>query len=141
TVIGMARKHLIVLAALVPLAVAGLTVALNRPASATAVPPPGPDRTSPAEARLVDQVPTPVLHWTACRQTFQCATARLPLDYHDPHGPTTTVALLRLPAKDPGHRVGSLFFNPGGPGGSATDFVAQNASGLPESILDRFDVV
>jgi len=127
TVDRMRRKQ-IVTAALVPLAVAGLAVMLDRPAAAT-------------ETQLVDQVPTPALHWTTCQQTFQCATAQLPLDYHDPHGPTTTVALLRLPAKDPAHRIGSVFVNPGGPGGSATDFVAQNATGLPESILDRFDVV
>lgn len=136
TVITMKRKQIrIVTAAVAPLAVAGLVVALTRPAAATGVAP------DSDQASLVDQVPTPVLHWTTCQGTFQCATARLPLDYHDPHGPTTTVALLRLPAKDPAQRIGSLFVNPGGPGGSATDFVVQNASGLPESILDRFDVV
>jgi pimeloyl-ACP methyl ester carboxylesterase len=128
------------MAAVLPLAVAGIAVTLDQPADASAAPA-GPDRTSPAEARLVDQMPTPVLHWTTCQQTFECATAELPLDYNNPHGPTTTVALLRLPAKDPAHRVGTLFVNPGGPGGSGTDFVVQNASGLPESILDRFDVV
>lgn len=136
--------RLIVTATLVPLTVTGVVVALARPGDAVASPAAAvtvADRTSSAEADLVDRVPTPVLHWTACQQTFQCATAQLPLDYHDPQGPTTTVALLRLPAKDPAHRIGSLFLNPGGPGDSATDFVVQNASGVPEQLLDRFDIV
>jgi pimeloyl-ACP methyl ester carboxylesterase len=129
--------RLIVTAALVPLAATGLTVALDRPGDAATAG----DRTSPAEARLVDRVPTPVLHWTACQQIAECATVRLPLDYDSPHGATIGVGLLRIKAKDPAHRIGTLFANPGGPGDSATDFVLQNAPGLPESIQDRFDIV
>jgi pimeloyl-ACP methyl ester carboxylesterase len=121
-----------VTAALLPLALIGL----GRPGDATAA-----DSTSPAEADLVDQVPTPVPHWTTCQQIAECATVQLPLDYDNPHGATIGVGLLRIKAEDPGHRIGTLFANPGGPGGSATDFVFQNASGLPESIRDRFDIV
>lgn len=124
-------------AAVVPLTVAGIAFATGMPARAT----PTTDRTSPIDASLVDQVRTPVLNWTPCQQTFQCATAKLPLDYHNPHGPTVSIALQRLPAKDPTHRLGSVFVNPGGPGDSGTDFVAQNASFLPESLVDRFDVI
>lgn len=138
------RTRLIVTAAVVPLTVAGIAFATGLPSDATGTPAratPTTDHTSPAEASLVDQVPTPVLNWTSCQQTFQCATANLPLDYHNPHGPTVGIALLRLPAKDPAHRRGSVFVNPGGPGDSGTDFVAQNASFLPESLLDQFDVI
>jgi pimeloyl-ACP methyl ester carboxylesterase len=94
-------------------------------------------------ARLADRVPTPVLHWTTCRKTAQCATAELPLDYHDPHGQKITVALLRIKAKDPRHRLGTLFVNPGGPGDSARDFAfsVQVPPTVPETILDRFDIV
>jgi pimeloyl-ACP methyl ester carboxylesterase len=100
------------------------------------------DRAGPAaQERLVDRVPAPVLHWTACRPGDQCATARLPLDYADPHGATIDVALLRVPAKDPGRRLGTLFVNPGGPGDPATDFAAEVPQGLPATILDRFDIV
>jgi hypothetical protein len=66
--------------------------------------------------------PVPVLNWTDCAAEFgpgvQCATAKVPLDYDQPTGPTIDVALNRHRATDPGHRVGSLFLNPGGPGGS-----------------------
>jgi pimeloyl-ACP methyl ester carboxylesterase len=86
-------------------------------------------------------VPAPVLYWTTCRKTAQCATAELPLDYNDPHGATIEVALLRIQAKDPGDRLGTIFVNPGGPGDSARDFAFQVPPVLPASILDRFDIV
>src|SRR3954467_3862007 len=63
-------------------------------------------------------VRVPVLHWTACGGPYQCTRARVPLDYDDPGGPQISLALMRLPASDPAHRIGSLFINPGGPAGS-----------------------
>ena len=59
-------------------------------------------------------------------RSFECgATAQVPLDYDQPHGATISLALIRLPATDPAHRIGSLFLNPGGPGGSGVDFVRR----------------
>jgi pimeloyl-ACP methyl ester carboxylesterase len=94
-------------------------------------------------SRLADQVPTPVLHWTACRKTAQCATAELPRSYAHPHGAKIKLALLRIRARDPRHRLGTIFVNPGGPGDSARDFAfsVQVPPALPKSILDRFDIV
>jgi pimeloyl-ACP methyl ester carboxylesterase len=42
----------------------------------------------------------------------------VPLDYADPAVPTIQIAMIKHPATDPAHRIGSLFFNPGGLGGS-----------------------
>ncbi|HEY2305272.1 MAG TPA: hypothetical protein VGI05_05260 [Streptosporangiaceae bacterium] len=95
----------------------------------------------PAYARLADQVPTPVLQWTTCQKTDQCATAELPLNYQDPRGATIKVALLQVPALDPRHRLGTIFVNPGGPGDSARAWAALLPQGLPKVILDRFDIV
>jgi pimeloyl-ACP methyl ester carboxylesterase len=83
------------------------------------------------------------LHWTTCRKAAQCATAELPLDYRDPRGATIEVALLRVKAKDPRHRLGTVFVNPGGPGDPARDFafLATAPSVLPPAILGRFDIV
>ena len=92
-------------------------------------------------ARLVSRVRTPVLHWTTCRKTAQCATAQLPLSYQNPHGPKIGLALLRIRAKDPRHRIGTIFLNPGGPGQSARDFAFSAPPALPEAMLDRFDLV
>ena len=81
------------------------------------------------------------LHWTSCARSFQCAHLRVPLDDTKPIGPTISLALVRLPAKGPGSRIGSLLVNPGGPGASGVQFVEQSASTLPAAIRARFDIV
>ena len=84
----------------------------------------------------------PQLAWTDCEDGFQCTTARVPLDYDEPDGATIVLRLTRLPATDPSHRIGSLFLNPGGPGGSGVDMVRQLGPVLftPE-VRARFDLV
>lgn len=49
--------------------------------------------------------------------------------------------LLKVKAKDPEHRLGTIFVNPGGPGDTARDFAAEVPQAVPQSILDRFDIV
>jgi pimeloyl-ACP methyl ester carboxylesterase len=100
-----------------------------------------PDRTSATEARRVDSVPTPRLSWRDCAVGAQCATALLPLDYDEPNGVKTKVALLRRPARDQAHRIGSLFVNPGGPGGSGIIWANNAPNYLSPVLLDRFDIV
>ena len=84
----------------------------------------------------------PKLVWRDCGDGLQCATARVPLDYDHPRGRLITLALARLPSGDPQHRIGSLFVNPGGPGGSARAEVRTAARFVyaPE-VLARFDIV
>jgi pimeloyl-ACP methyl ester carboxylesterase len=121
-------------------AVAGIVLsaiaATPGPAAAAA-----PDRTSRTEKQRVDAVPTPKLGWYKCYETAECATTRLPLDYDKPKGATTEIAVLRIKAKDQKHKIGSLFLNPGGPGGSATDFALFAPYFLSDSLLQRFDIV
>jgi pimeloyl-ACP methyl ester carboxylesterase len=85
----------------------------------------------------------PALHWTACGGPYQCTRAQVPLDYDDPGGPQISLALMRLPASDPAHRIGSLFLNPGGPGGSGVDIVAQGLAQViwTPRVRARFDIV
>src|SRR3954471_8453887 len=97
--------------------------------------------TSAAEKRSVDRVKTPTLRWYKCYTWAQCATVRLPLDYDRPNGATTEVAVLRVKARKPKQRIGSLFVNPGGPGGSATTLALVSPLVLSDAVLDRFDVV
>jgi pimeloyl-ACP methyl ester carboxylesterase len=99
------------------------------------------DRTSKVEARRVGSVPTPKLGWYDCYDGAQCATALLPLDYDQPHGAKTEVSLLRRQARDKAHRIGSLFVNPGGPGGSGTQMALFSPFFLSPGLVDRFDVV
>ena len=101
----------------------------------------GSDHTSAAESRRVDAVPTPKLGWYKCYSYAECATVQLPLDYDQPHGPTIEIAVLRVKAKDQQHKIGSLFLNPGGPGGSGTGIALDAPYFLSDSLLQRFDIV
>src|SRR3954464_4558298 len=57
----------------------------------------------------------PVLRWTSCGGGFECAVARVPLDYDNPAGPRISLSLIRLPATDQRHRLGSGPTNSRGP--------------------------
>jgi pimeloyl-ACP methyl ester carboxylesterase len=86
----------------------------------------------------------PAVQWHDCDeptgpQRMECATYVVPLDYQDPDAGTVRLALNRIPATGP-DRIGSLFLNPGGPGGSGVDFVAGVAGQL-KALGRRFDLV
>lgn len=81
----------------------------------------------------------PVLHWKACYGGFQCATARVPLDYRHP-GAKISIAVVRHPATDPARRLGSLFINGGGPNEQIEPLVGFYPS-LPVVLRKRFDVI
>lgn len=90
--------------------------------------------------------PVPKLAWGPCGpdlEQFRCATAEVPTDYDDPTGPQTRIALTKLPATGPpDQRLGTLFTNPGGPGGSGVDFVQQGAAEIyAPDVLARYDVL
>ncbi|MCX4389031.1 alpha/beta hydrolase [Micromonospora peucetia] len=123
------------------LAGAAVTPATAAPSPAGGGRPVTSDRTSPQEARRVDRVPTPDLDWYACYDYAECATVRLPQDYDKPNGPTTEVAVLRVKARDQQRRIGSLFINPGGPGGSGTSVALAAPYFISDEVLDRFDIV
>ena len=73
---------------------------------------------------------------------MECATARVPLDYDHAAGKKISLALIRRPATDQGHRIGSLFVNNGGPGNSVLDFVRGDTTRvLSPRVQARFDVV
>ena len=90
--------------------------------------------------------PVPRLNWGPCvgatpeetefLQPYQCTTARVPLSYRRPNGPKIELALGRLPAANPAARIGSLFWNPGGPGGGG-----KIPPPFSELLHERFDIV
>src|SRR5205807_7196452 len=87
----------------------------------------------------------PSISWSSCNRDlgpFECGTVQVPLDYSDPSGAAISIAVVRLPAADPARRIGSLFINPGGPGGSGVDFALFAGPFLftPE-VRARFDIV
>ncbi|AOP47544.1 alpha/beta hydrolase [Streptomyces lydicus] len=106
-------------------------VALTGPGLGTADAPPAP------------AVPAPAPDWRPCPRDghFDCATAKVPLDYGDPRGRTLDLAVVRHKATRPGRRIGTLFFNPGGPGGPGTVQMPQNYPLFPREVRERFDIV
>ncbi|MFD3700450.1 alpha/beta hydrolase [Streptomyces sp. NPDC058646] len=97
-----------------------------------------------ATARPLAAPPVPVLSWGPCAgpgDGFECATARVPLDYRQPTGRTIPLAVTRRPAADPARRSGVLVLHPGGPGNSGVDFARNSYEALPASLRDAFDVV
>lgn len=101
----------------------------------------------PTSAATSSGAPTPdlapfydqVLEWSSCAQG-ECATATVPLDYADPTGASIGIALARQRATG-GEALGSLLVNPGGPGVSGVDFLAQAASTVSEDVQRQFDLV
>ncbi|MEU5696517.1 alpha/beta hydrolase [Actinosynnema sp. NPDC020468] len=91
--------------------------------------------------------------WSACaadvlaeipaaqRDKVSCANHPVPLDHARPNGDKTTIALMKRPADDQAHKVGSLFLNPGGPGGAGLIYAAYGSSFFQPEVLKRFDLI
>ncbi len=123
------KKGVIVLAA-----VAGLLAA----ACGTA----DPVSAQPDLTRFYEQKP----QWKPCddegldKAGAQCADITVPLNYTQPQGDTTTVAISRL-AADPARRRGVMLSNPGGPGGPGLNFTLDFGKSLPEDVRVRYDMI
>jgi pimeloyl-ACP methyl ester carboxylesterase len=114
-----------------------------------ASPPPDPGAEADLGAYLGQE-----LDWSGCEDTatnsadaelyanpaLECASVEVPIDYDVPDGERAQIALLRLPAT--GEAEGSVLIDPGGPGGSGTNFVALTAAQWQAgSVAERFDIV
>lgn len=76
------------------------------------------------------------VNWQPCVRDLLCASVLVPLDYAEPDGSAITLALAKRPATAP-ERLGSLFINPGGPGGSGRGYLG----GFEAEGLERYDIV
>ncbi len=106
----------------------------------------GPRSTSAAGASVPAPSPDP-LTWSTCGKNLECATIKVPQEYTEPDGRQIPLAVMRHRATDPDRRIGSLVFNPGGPGVSATGTLRDlpRTAGTPgafsPAVLARFDIV
>ncbi|MFE8910499.1 alpha/beta hydrolase [Streptomyces globisporus] len=87
------------------------------------------------------------LAWSACGKDLECATIKVPQEYTQLEGAQIPLAVTRHRATDPGNRIGSLIFNPGGPGVSATETLRNlpKTAGTPgafsPAVLAKFDII
>ncbi|MEG8105904.1 MULTISPECIES: alpha/beta hydrolase [Actinomyces] len=115
-------------------------------------------KASPATASASAAVPAGLesfynqkVSWYACAKTgmakaksgqdtgFTCAKVKVPLDYDNPGGKTIEIAVKKRAASE--DSVGSLFVNPGGPGGSGIELVDGVGSYFSKNLTNSYDVV
>lgn len=77
--------------------------------------------------------------WEACGSNT-CAYFKVPLDYTKPDGEEIQVFAEKRAAGN-GKPIGTLFLNPGGPGGSGAEFLASAETTFSQDILDNFDLI
>jgi pimeloyl-ACP methyl ester carboxylesterase len=105
------------------------------------------DGTSPATTE--SGVPSiAALAWAPCDDplatdpALECATLDVPLDYDDAAAEQIGIAMVRIPADSDTERQGAVLFNPGGPGGSGFDDIAQGGATLVAELgLQAFDLI
>jgi pimeloyl-ACP methyl ester carboxylesterase len=84
--------------------------------------------------------------WRPCstpeQKGFECARMQVPFDHDRPRGAQLELALIRHRATEPRRRVGTLFYEPGGPAVPGTEFLPALAyDGFPAEVRARFDIV
>ncbi|MBE8525571.1 alpha/beta fold hydrolase [Amycolatopsis sp. H6(2020)] len=96
---------------------------------------------------------TPAVAWGTCASDvlagvpadqikfYSCARYRVPIDHDNASLGTIDIVLLKRAARTPDKRVGSLFLNPGGPGGSGLTMPIAGPAIFQPQVLDRFDLI
>ena len=87
-----------------------------------------------------DCVATAGVEKSADRTGFQCAKVTVPLDYSQPDGQTIEIAMKKHLATG-SVRQGTLFMNPGGPGGSGVDNVGAMATTTFAGVQSAYDII
>jgi pimeloyl-ACP methyl ester carboxylesterase len=82
------------------------------------------------------------LTWESCAgDGFDCATVTAPLDWENPAGGDIDLEIVRQRALG-GDPIGSLLMNPGGPGASGYDLVADSVDfAAGDALQQNFDIV
>jgi pimeloyl-ACP methyl ester carboxylesterase len=94
-----------------------------------------------AESAAMHAVDVPTLAWKSCGDGFECTTALVPLSYRDPKGAKISLAISRLPAGDRNARLGAIFTNFGGPGGTGVDSIKGARLMYSAELRKHFDIV
>jgi pimeloyl-ACP methyl ester carboxylesterase len=106
-----------------------------------------PTTTEPTTDPATPNPDTGTLTWSSCAGVaaemagLECAMLVVPLDHGAPDGETIDIGVARSATADEDLRIGSLVFNPGGPGGSGIEFLTNVAAVIPSELAERFDLV
>ncbi|MCU1414523.1 MAG: peptidase [Microbacteriaceae bacterium] len=118
----------------------GVALALILSACVSAAPKsaPGIEPVPSSLSKFYDQT----LTWHSCESGgLTCTTVTTPIDWAHPSAGSLKLAVIRH-ATTSSTRIGSLLVNPGGPGGSGYDFVAQSLDYAADATLRKdFDIV
>jgi len=113
--------------------------------------------TAPADLD-VDSYLTQSVSWESCSEesilptdwqnenfdadSAECGSFAVPASYSSEFGrdlPDLSIAVLKSPALDQANKLGTLYFNPGGPGASGIEVVQYIV--IPKEIREKYDVV
>ncbi|KAK4056851.1 hypothetical protein OIO90_002101 [Microbotryomycetes sp. JL221] len=86
--------------------------------------------------------PDTKMHWRSCKRNpdFQCGMMAVPKDYTNSSAGVSHVALVKFPATSKS-RLGSLYINPGGPGGQGTLLAYAVGPTLSRVLNGTYDIV
>lgn len=96
-----------------------------------------------AHSHALDPEP---IDWQPCgfghHPALECARYPVPLSYSSPFGAKITISLIRQPAFNSDMRKGSLFLNPGGPGGSGVQMLVNAGQHLfTAEVRESYDLI
>ncbi|KAL2069857.1 hypothetical protein VTL71DRAFT_14536 [Oculimacula yallundae] len=95
-----------------------------------------------SEFRWMDIQPKKDIVWHQCYESFDCARLDVPLDWQDPSDDLrASIAMIRLNATDRKDYKGSLFINPGGPGGSGVWYVKSLGEQYQTIAGKNYDII
>ncbi len=131
------RKVFIVAIVVVLLCVAGLIVAVDakKKSEAAAMPAPSTE-VAPTGLKAFYQQK---LSWDSCGDDV-CTWVKVPVDYRKPQGETLKLRV-KLRAAPVDKAEGTLFINPGGPGGSGVDYVDGFVAQASRDVSKNYNVV
>ncbi|MFO1132284.1 MAG: alpha/beta fold hydrolase [Hyphomicrobiales bacterium] len=95
-------------------------------------------------------VTVPLLAWGSCPAAapggastadFACADAVVPMDYADPGKGSFTLAVIKHAAAKPQEKIGTLFWNPGGPSDAGTQYLPAGIDRFPQGLREHFDII
>lgn len=126
------------LSSLALIGIASITLSACFPFANLGANPPKPS----GEFATAEQYYAQTANWRDCGSGAQCATVLAPLDWENVSAENPVMLKLTRHQATGEKRLGSAFINPGGPGASGADFVAESVDSAASARLQQYyDIV